>query len=209
MSSLDEFPSNSREKKIERPDREEKKDHKLEKVVTGSAKKRSGLSKIRDEFIKNDARTIKDYIVHDVLIPSLKKATSEIVSNGIDMLLYGEVRNDKKRRMPGSSVSYRSYDSMYDRDRDRRDRDYDRGRGSRYYSDFVFDSYSDANKVLDSMEDCIDRYGVVTIGDFYDLVGETTVHTDYKFGWRSLRSVEIERCRDGYKLDLPRPMAID
>ena len=70
---------------------------KVEKVVTGKVKtkKKSEASKLKDVFISEDVSNVKSYILMDVLIPAAKKAISDIVSNGIDMILYGETRGRK------------------------------------------------------------------------------------------------------------------
>ena len=82
------------------------------KVISGTAtrKKKSEMSKIAGSVIAEDAANVGNYIMQDVLIPSLKKAISDIVTNGIDMLLYGETGVTKRRESGSSSrVSYRSY----------------------------------------------------------------------------------------------------
>ena len=67
---------------------------KVEKVVHGKVrtKPKSGISKVTDMFISEDAANVKSYIVMDVLVPAVKKAISDIVRDGIDMILYGESR---------------------------------------------------------------------------------------------------------------------
>lgn len=206
---LGDYPSNSH-KSRERAAAEKVqrgKDEHLQKVTTGSIKKREGGSSFGDVF-KQDLHTVKDYIINDVLIPSLKKAVSEAVSNGVDTFLYhGEAKRRKgSRGTPASHVSYRSY---YDDRDDRYDRAYERSRRS-YYDELIFDNRGDAERVLDGLEAALDKYEIVTIGDLYDLAGENPVHTDYKYGWRTLRNAGVIRCRDGgYSLDMPRPMPID
>lgn len=204
---LGDYPSNShksRERAAAEKEQRAKDEH-LQKVTTGSIRKQGG-TKFGDVF-REDLHTVKDYIINDVLIPSLKKAVSEAVSNGVDTFLYhGEAKRHKSgRNTPASHVSYRSY---YDDRDDRYDRAYERSRRS-YYDELIFDNRGDAERVLDGMEGAIERYGVVTIGDLYDLAGENPIHTDYKYGWRSMRNVGVIRRRDGYALDLPRPIPID
>lgn len=177
----------------------------VEKVVTGTVKKRGGLTKIKNSFFKEDMHNIGDYILNDVLIPSFKKAVSEIVSNGVDMMLYGEVKSKKRDRSPASRVSYRDY---YDRDRDDDYRSRRRS-SSLDFEEYEFNSRGDAEMVLDRMEEILDRYQIVTVGDFYDLVGEVGNYTDNKFGWSDLRTARVARTRSGYVIKLPRPMPID
>lgn len=87
----------------------------IEKVVKGNVKtkKKSEISKVADVFISEDITNVKNYILMDVLVPAIKKAVKDIVTDGVEMILYGSTgRRDKK---PGSNVSYARY---YDRRED-------------------------------------------------------------------------------------------
>ena len=61
---------------------------KVEKVVTGNVtiKKKSALVKIRDMFIAEDADKVGNYILMDVLVPSIKKAIVDIIKSSADMI---------------------------------------------------------------------------------------------------------------------------
>ena len=90
---------------------------KIEKVVTGTVKTRENKGrKLADVFISEDVSNVKSYVLMDVLVPAIKKAISDIVTNGVDMILYGGKGSGGSSRST-SKVSYRSY---YD-DRSRRD----------------------------------------------------------------------------------------
>ena len=193
----EDYKSNSHKSK-EEPRREEKK---IEKVATGKVKtkKKSGANKFTDVFISEDISNVKDYIIYDVLLPAAKKTISEIVSNGIDMILYGETRS--KSRSRGSKVSY----SKYYEDRDDDYRRTSRRRAVGYdYEDVILESRREAEEVLNRMEDLIDTYAVVSVADLYDLVGISGNYTDNKYGWTNLRTAGIERTRDGYLIVLPK-----
>ena len=69
--------------------REEASKKKVEPVVTGKAVKRHNAKrKLTDTFISEDLSNVKSYIVMDILVPAVKKAVSDIVTNGIDMILH-------------------------------------------------------------------------------------------------------------------------
>lgn len=196
--------------KLKTTSAEQTPDKKIEKVVSGSVKTRENKTrKITDIFISEDASNVKSYIFMDVLVPAIKKAISDIVTDGIDMILYGG-SGGSKRSKSSSKVSYRSY---YD---DRRDRDRDRDRGSyssrtRFdYDDLVFASRGDVERVREQMDEVIDRYGLVTVADMYEMAGETNApFTANKYGWTNIRTAEPIRVRDGYVLKLPKAMPID
>lgn len=186
---------NTQEKRVEKP------------VVTGKvvAKKKGLFSKLSEEFISEDAKNVKSYVFGEVLIPAIKKAISDIVTDGIDMILYGGSRGDRKRG-PADTVSYRNY---YDRG-GRSARDTRAVSNTRYSTDdVVLSSRAEAEEVLDRMFELLDTYTVVRVADLYDLVGITGSYTDNNYGWTSLRTAEIVRVRDGYIIKMPRAVPID
>lgn len=179
---------------------------KVEKVVHGRVrtKPKSGVSKITDVFISEDAANVKSYIVMDVLVPAVKKAISDIVRDGIDMILYGESRGRKSTSASGY-VSYRDYSRSDDRDRFRDSR----SRSIYAHDDIILDSRGEAEEVLTRMDELIDTYGNVSVADLYDLVGKSSEYTDNKYGWTNIRNAEPIRVRDGYMLKLPKALPIN
>lgn len=181
---------------------------KIEKVVSGNVKvkKKNGVTKFADNFISEDIHNVKSYVITDVLIPSIKRAISEMVTNGIDMILYGST-GGRSKRSSADRVSYRNY---YDRRDDGRYRDRDRVRTSPYsFDDIVLDSRGEAEEVLARMDELIDQYGIVSVADLYDLVGVSGNYTDNKYGWTNIRNAEPIRVRDGYMLRLPKALPIN
>lgn len=197
-------PNSHRYKEAQKAKAEEKK---IEKVVKGNVttKKRSELSKFKDVFISDDAQNVKSYIFMDVLLPALKKAISDVVTNGVDMILYGSTGVSKKRSS-GSKISYRNY---YDDPRDDRRSNSASVRTRFDYDDIVFESRGDAEAVLGDMQDVIDSYGVVTVADMYDMAQLTQPYTSNKYGWMNIRNAEVKRVGDGYIIKLPKAIPID
>lgn len=182
---------------------------KIEKVTTGKVitKKQGHVRKLADVFLAEDVESVKSYILLDVLIPAAKKAISDIVTNGIDMILYGEGgggRNAKK-----STASKISYQRYYD-DR-REDRRYSEPRRAAGYSydDIIIESRGEAEDALTRMDELVATYGMVTVADMCDLLGVTCRYTDNKYGWTDIRNAHVVRTRDGYMIKLPKAMPID
>lgn len=177
---------------------------KVNKVVTGvvKKKKKSEIHKFADIFISEDAANVKSYIFMDVLVPAIKKAISDIVTDGIDMILYGSTGRSKKRQ--GSTSSYVSYRSYSDRDR-RDERRYDSKPSSRYsFDDLVFENKADGEEVLDRLGELISNYDQASVADLYDLVGMSCEYTDNRYGWTNISSAEVVRDKDGWILRMPR-----
>ena len=205
MAELDYKPNSNRYKKEQKNVPAEKK--KVEKVVTGNVKtrKKSGVSKLKDTFISEDISNVKSYILMDVLIPSAKKAISDIVRDGIDMMLWGDAHRGRSSSS-ASYVSYRSYS-----DRDRRDNRYESSRSRTIYEpeDIILDSRVEAETVLERMNELLDNYGIVSVADLYDLVGKSCDYTANRYGWTNIRNAEPIRVRDGYLLKMPKVGPID
>ena len=200
---MNEYQGNSHKSK-EEASREVAPAKKVQQVAAGKPHRKNEVRKLADAFITEDVHSVKDYIIQEVLLPAAKKAISEMVSSGIDMLLYGEAKS-KNRSRNESRVSYTKY---YERERD-----YDRGTRTRArgydYDDIILDTRREAEEVLDRMQDLIDNYGMVSVADLYDLVGINGSYTDNKYGWTHLRSADIRRVSDGYLLKLPKALPFD
>ena len=199
---MEEYASNSQKSKREAAEREKRR---VEKVVSGPVRprKKSELQKVADSFISEDVSNIKQYILMDVLIPSIKRAVSEIVTNGINMLLYGEaVRTEKKSN--ASKISSRTYYNSQEPSQPTP------RTGSVYdYDEYTITNRGEAEEVLSSLEDMIERYGTASVADFYELLGVSCNFTDYNYGWSDLRNARVVSVRDGYVIKFPKAMPIE
>lgn len=184
-----------------------KTEKKVEKVVNGTVKtkKKSEMNKLKDLFISEDAANVKSYILMDVLVPAVKKAISDIVTDGVSMILFGTTGNRSSR---GNS-SFISYDKFSRREDDRRYGSA-RTRSGYNFDDIYLESRGEAEEVLSRMDELIDMYGVVSVADLYDLVGITGNYTDNKYGWTNIRNAEPVRAMGGgYMLKLPKALPIN
>lgn len=178
----------------------------VEKVVQGKVgTKKNNVHRFTDVFISEDISNVKSYILMDVLVPAIKKAVSDIVTNGIDMILYGESGRNRNRSS-GTRASYTDYSSR---------RSYDEPRASTgtrnglNYDDLKFERRRDAEAVLDQMAEVIEHFGFVTVSDMYDMADVTAPFTGNKYGWTSVRNAEVVSSRDGYLIKLPKASLID
>ncbi len=202
---MDQYKPNSHKSKEEQ--RESVPEKKVEKVIAGTvkSKKKNEIQKFAEVFISEDVGNVKSYILLDVLVPAIKKAISDIITNGLDMILYGETGKTKSNSI-ASKVSYRSY---YDRGNDGRDYSSARTKTGYNYDDIILDNRGEAEDVLSRMDELISTYGLVSVADLYDLVGITCNYTDNKYGWTDIRSAQPIRVRDGYMLKLPKALPLN
>ena len=183
----------------------------VQKVVKSPVKtKTNELRKFADIFISEDVNNVKNYIFMDVLVPAIKKAIYDIVTNGIDMFLYGG-SGRTKNSPTGAKVSYRNF---YDQKPTAQNSNY-RGsentkpRNGFEYEDIVFSNRGDAEAVKQQMQAALAKYGVLTVADLYDMVDQSPPYTSNKYGWMDLNSAEVIRVHGDYIIKLPRAVPID
>lgn len=205
---MEEYASNSdRSREIKPIDTQPVK--KIESTLSGNAtiQKKSGFERFKDSIIAEDINNVGSWIFNEVIVTSFKRAIFDIVTNGIDMLLYGKA---SAKQTSQSRTSYSGY--------------YTSG-GSRYqtssfmdqrskpavksfsYDNIVFPTRGEAEEALEDMLEVIDRYGNVSVSDFYEIakVKEVPDYTFNDYGWFNIpRNTDVLRCRDGYILKLPR-----
>lgn len=205
------YPSNSHKSKEEQKQRQmTTEDKQIQKVVKSPAKtKTNEVRKLADIFISEDVSNVKNYIFMDVIVPAVKKAIYDVVTNGIDMFLYGGNGKGKSSSNSGSKVSYRNYYERKDNGSGYRGSENTKSHNGFDYEDIVFDNRGEAEAAKQQMLDVISRYGVVTVADLYDMADRTAPYTSNKYGWVDVSSAETQRVRDGYILKLPRAIPID
>lgn len=156
------------------------------------------------------------YVLWDVIIPAAKSTLTDIVTNGIEMFLYGESGHGPSRRRRGifrdRGESYISYNQYY-RDRDRTSRrpspDRRSPRDRHDFENIIIESRSEAEEVLTILVEAIDVYRSCTVAEFYEAVGLPTEYTDHHWGWYNLTNARVKRGRYGYFLALPKPEPLD
>lgn len=114
--------------------------------------------------------------------------------------------SDKDIREGIKNKIYRKVDKALYGERPRRNY------GSNYQfnnNKIIFDSRTSAEEAKEKMEETIDEFGYVAVSDLYEIAGIKNDYLDSKYGWTSLRNVKVIRCRDGYYIDLPKPLLID
>lgn len=153
---------------------------------------RNGISDIISDVLTSGAELLADSIANAIAPGSGRRSIRDRDYHGAFA----------KRR---SSVSIRR-EKDYDRDDER----YARRRHMFDYDEFVFKTRADAVAVLTTMDDMLDKYGVVSVRDLYDICQRSTDnYMTNKYGWSNLSSARVVHVRNGYVIDLPKAMLID
>lgn len=198
-------PNRFNESQKEAPSAPEKK--KVEKVVAGkvTAKPKGELAKFAETFFAEDIRKVKDYLIKDVLIPTIKDTIWTVIARGSERMLYGEAGHAPKN----SKLPYVNYNGLFKSSAPAAQNN--GSAGSQYSVDnIILEDRGDAEKVLTAMNAHIAEFGEVSISTLYEMLGEPI--GDFmttRWGWRSLNTAGIMRTSNGgYKLDLPRPVSL-
>ena len=113
----------------------------------------------------------------------------------------------------GMPINYsRSY-SGYSKppwETDRGDRAISRqARATHNFDEIILATRVEAETTLEQLYDVIAKYQVVSVADMYEMVGAKAYATDNKWGWTDLRGAGVQRIREGYLLNLPKPEPIE
>ena len=208
---MEEYKSNSNRSKTEaKQEQLTERTPRAKAVVGGTRTKPKGeIRKFADAFVGDDLQHVKEYAKNEVFIPTVKEMIYNLIVACADTFIYhGEGRS--RKRGTSDKVSYSGY-YRSGRDDRRGDRFEPRGRSSSLdYDDIIFDRRGDAESVLDAMDALLEKYGMVSIADLYDLADVTT--TNYqtsKYGWTNLREAKVVHVRDGYAIKLPRAVPLN
>lgn len=173
-------------------------ERRLNKVVNAEIKKESEMSKLLHHFIATDSKTLKNYIVNDVLIPFIKKGIMDTVG----MILYNSPNAGKNRGTNVSNITYggninAGYQGTKITQITKREPGFN-------YDKIRFETRSDAEAILNALNGTIEQYGIVSVLDLYDAVGiSTDNYTADSYGWNNLIGSDILRGSDGFYLKLP------
>ena len=212
---MDEFPGNSHgAKKSDQPTEAKN----VDKVVVGAVVRRKKPlgARFAEMFVGGDAQSVMQYVLLEVLAPAAKDMIADAVSQGVERLIFGEARSTGRRTgaRPSGSSGYVSYNNISratvrPREEDARVPLSRRSRAAHDFEEIVLATRVEADEVITRMWDLLEKYELVTVNELYDLVGVSGNFTDDKWGWLSLRGAGVRRIREGYLLDLPKPVPID
>lgn len=199
------------------------KGHVTKRIVEGKKVEKGPLEKAVGVFLAEDLNTVKGHIMDDYIAPraadfakdairKLKRFLIDSAAGMLEIALFGKSTGrdsyyDRRGDRPYSSYYYRSANG-YSRD----DRDRERDGEARIRSLVMpveIPSYGKAEEVLGELIAITKKYPCASVGDYYDLVGIQPSSVDYDRGWFDLIDVKIVAGRDGYILDLPKPVPLN
>lgn len=185
---------------------EQKEPIKAKPVIKGKVREQSPsiTKRVASSFIQDDAKSIGEYVIFDVLLPALKDTMYEMVSRSLSMALFG---TDKGTKKTGNTPYYTYAGTTYNGQSRGSTDVYSRPNG--LTDDIIFEDREDAERVLDSLIDHLDQYRIIAVSDYYQMIGKPDTPQMNHFGWTDIKSARVSRVHGGYKIDLPKPKRID
>jgi hypothetical protein len=180
--------------------------------------------RIRSSFGGQNLKLVGAAVLAEVIIPTAKDLLSNVIDEGSRRMIYGESGGRKRSAtanivgsaLAGSATRIRSTNystissqptamnvaaqSLSARERNNFD-----------FTNLVFPERAQVEGIIEQMYDTIEEYGMITVGGFYDLIGQTgTGFTDQKFAWdaRAFAGTKPGKVREGWILDLPLPLEV-
>ncbi len=194
------YPSNSLSQKVkpQEPQRE-----KVKPVVKGGAvlQKKNLGEKVKDMFSLGDIKDIREYAVKQVIIPGIKTGVLALV----EMALFGQVSR-RSGFYGGQKTNYSYISSSPQRVDIGRPTISQKDRASHNFQNIIFATYQDAEDVVSTLIDLVDRYGSATVADFYDAAQIEADWAAQDWGWTSFQKLEPRRIREGYIIDMQPPV---
>lgn len=207
---IENFPSNSHKAEREKTEIVPE-ERKVDRVVTGKVVRRKKTlgRRLMDTFFSTDSNSVIGYLVRDVIIPAGQAMLTDLVTQGIQKAVYGEVRSSQRGYRPTSPArTHVSYDRFAPTARATPTTPRER-RSVRpnvfQMGEVILEHRVEADRVLERLDELIQQYGAVSVADLNSLVGQTSEYTDHKFGWDNIDGAEIRVIREGFLLVLPEP----
>lgn len=202
---LTDYAGNSKKSKASAEPKPEKD---LEQVTTGDVivKEKGMGSRIRSLFFGEDFRNVVRYVTADVLLPAARSLIVDMTTRGVERAVYGET---PRRQKAPAYHGYTSYQTPVSRQGPmmlpNQPPHYPPARVSspRPGQEVILSTRDEAELVVERMMDVLAQFEVVSVADLNELIGVQSKHTDQKWGWFFLGTVQVRQVREGFLIDLP------
>lgn len=175
---------------------------KVEKVISGTAKHKEKTlgNRIIDTFLPDDTSSIKDYVIFDVLVPTIKRGLDE----AFHMLLFNGAPTER-RSTSSQRVTFSTNKTPY-HDPGSIGRGSSKTIRSTYeYNDIIFEYREDALSVLRTLDGLIEQYHNCSVQDLFSAADLECDYTANDWGWYDIRSAEVVPVRGGgYMIRFPK-----
>lgn len=161
-------------------------------------------------FGEHGVRSIGAYVGKEIVVPALKGIIVDSFVTGITSAVYGDDRPHTNNYSSRNRGGYTNYSNRYQPNRTQNYSYQPSVRASNRVGEYEIADRNSAMEVLASLQEIAEKYGSVTVADYYDFIGITTEYTDNNYGWTAedMARVHILTTRGGYILNLPKARSL-
>lgn len=193
-------------------------DKHIQPVAKGHVKK-PGVGKwIGNVFFGEEGfRGWSSHMFYEVVVPSLQNGLADMATTAVQRAIFGQDYIHARRNSSGYWGRGVTNVTRMDANRNDYTRSYAKRnrQTSNYVEEIIFETRQDAQEVFNIMLANLDTYGIVTVGDFYELSDQPAKFTDQSFGWtinaggQGLAGARIVAARGGgFKINFPQPVEV-
>lgn len=177
----------------------------IQQVATAKPKKKNFMERLVVGMIGPDGvQGVMYYLGNEIVLPAVKGLIFDSITSGVSMMLYGE----EGRRVGTQRVDYnKRYSSGTPVTTENQVRAKRRGMVDIY----VFDNGEEARNVLEDMIQYAEAFTVVSVADYYEMIGITPEFTHNSYGWTydMMIGVSIIPSGNSYMINLPKTIEIN
>lgn len=177
----------------------------VKRIATASKKKENIVERFVKGIIGPDGfKGIATHLVGTVIVPAVKEMSYNALESGLRMAIF---KDDAPTRT-GQRVNYRAISNNNARTHVRSN--VVSPRPINRVEDFFFTSHADATIVLEELTKWASQYDMVSVADYYEMIGQPTqfTHNDYGWSFERIKTARIGISGSEYYIDLPPAEAI-
>jgi hypothetical protein len=147
------------------------------------------------------------YVNEEIIKPAVKNIIFDAITSGLGRALNMDYRQPRGGHPHNrtSQARHTNYSNRYVNSQpEQKDRLVVRA-ASTMVDDYILEDRYEASNVLVALTEAADRYNVVSIADYYELIGVDPKHTDFNYGWSidTITKASIMSVRGGYIIKFP------
>lgn len=174
-------------------------------IVTGA------IQEQRKHTFADDVRDISATLWREIVLPSVKKGTSDFLGSMINMVLFGNNNNGGNNQWLGGQNNginqYQNY-TVYSQQNGQPTYNYQQPPAtSMGVTPVIYATRQDAEAVLGRMWQVLGTYGWVSVADYHQISNVSTSTNNHRFGWTTLDNVQIMSNGSGWYITLPNPIS--
>lgn len=164
--------------------------------------------KFKDSFKPQNLEGMGTNLVLNIVVPAIKETIMNLGTAALESWLgpYKKKPTQYGGYGYGTTV-YSNYSAYYDRTGGMYSQQTVQNQpvktGKPDYHTIVMNSKEAANRVLDLMVNCLEKYDSVSIKNLYEAIGARGDWTDDSWGWTDLSAARVVQVHNGWLIDLP------